>query len=118
MKRPTAPAGRHEARRQATLAQIARLGPFIEGSLSPFKRPGCATPGWHLTFKKKGRTHTVYVPMDLVAEVKRWTQNHKRLKQLIRQATGHSLALIRRHVASQRAASRGQASTRPSRPKP
>jgi hypothetical protein len=115
---PPSPSGRHQVRRQATLTQIARLGPFIEGSLSPFKRPGCVSPGWHLTFKKKGRTQTVYVPLDMVPEVKLWTRNHQRLKQLIRKVTRHSLALIRRHVASQRAASRGRPSTRPSRPKP
>lgn len=95
---------RHTARRQAARKQISQLGPFIEGSLCAFKRPGCVEPGWHLTFKKKGRTTTVYVPMEVVAEIKQWTQNHQRLKKLIRQVTRHSLALIRGHVANRRAA--------------
>lgn len=81
--------------------------------LSQFKRPGCATPGWHLTFKQKGRTRTVYVPMSLVAEVKEWTRNYQRLKKRIREVTRHSLALVRSHVANQRAAKRSQALTRP-----
>jgi len=54
---------RHTHARQATLRQIAQLGPFIEGSLSAFQRPGCSQPGWHLTFKARGRTRTIYVPM-------------------------------------------------------
>jgi hypothetical protein len=104
---------RHTRARQAALRQVAQLGPFVEGSLSPFKRPGCAQPGWHLTFKAHGRTRTLYVPMELVAQVKQWTQNYRRLKKLIRQVTRHSRALVRGHVANQRAASRFRASTRP-----
>ena len=102
---------RHTKARAASLRQIAQLGPFIEGSLSPFKRPGCAQPGWHLTFKQKGRTRTVYVPMDLVGEVTSWTRTYQQLKKLIRQVTRHSLGLIRGHVANRRAAKRSRALT-------
>lgn len=102
---------RHSRARQSTLRQIAQLGPFIEGSLSPFKRPGCTQPGWHLTFKAQGRTRTLYVPMELVASVKQWTRNYRHLKGLIRQVTRHSRALIRSHVANRRAANRSKAST-------
>lgn len=107
---PTATlSNRHTRARQATLRQIAQLGPFIEGSLSPFKRPGCSTPGWHLTFKQRGRTRTLYVPRELVAIVKQWTRNYRHLKALIRQATRHSRALIHSHVANRRAANRSKA---------
>ena len=51
---------RHTRARQAALRQIAQIGPFIEGSLAPFRRPGCTQPGWHLTFKAQGRTRTLY----------------------------------------------------------
>jgi hypothetical protein len=53
------------------------------------------------------------VPMSLVPEVKQWTRNFKRLKKRIREVTRHSLALVRGHVANQRAAKRAQALTRP-----
>lgn len=108
------PSNRHTARRAAALGQLAHVGPFLEGHLSAFKRPGCAKPGWHLTFKQQGKTRTVYVPMDLVAEVKTWTRQYQQLKKLIRQVTRHSLALIRSHVGAQRAARRFPASTRKS----
>jgi hypothetical protein len=113
MKTKTTTANRHTLARDLTLRQIAQTGPFLEGHLSAFNRPGCATPGWHLTFKQKGRTRTVYVPMSLVGEVKAWTRNYRLLKKLIRQVTRHSLALVRGHVANQRAAQRSQALTRP-----
>jgi len=100
---------RHARLRLATLRQMAQLGPFIEGSLSPFKRAGCTRPGWHLTFKRRGRTHTLYVPMELVATVKQWTLNYRHLRRLIRQVTRHSRALIHNHTANQRAANRSRA---------
>ena len=113
MKTKTTTANRHSNARQLTLAQIAQIGPFLEGHLGQFKRPGCAQPGWHLTFKQQGKTRTVYVPMDLVPEVKAWTQNHQRLKQLLREVSRHSLALVRGHVTNQRTAKRAAAWTRP-----
>ena len=102
---------RHTLARQAALRQIAQIGPFIEGSLSPFKRPGCTQPGWHLTFKARGRTRTLYVPMELVTTVKQWTRNYRHLKNLIRQVTRHSRAIVRGHLANRRAASRSKAWT-------
>ena len=103
------PSNRHTRARQATLRQIAQIGPFVEGSLCAFKRPGCTQPGWHLTYKQRGATRTLYVPMDLVADVKQWTRNYRHLKQLVRQVTRHSRALIHSHLANQRAANRFQA---------
>jgi hypothetical protein len=109
---------RHHTRRQAALAKLGQLGPLIEGHLASFKRPGCAQPGWHLTYKNEGKTTTVYVPMDLVAEVKTWTQNYRRLKTIVREITRHSLALIRQHGPAQRAARSKKTSTSPKAPKP
>ena len=100
---------RHTRARQSSLRQIAQVGPFLEGSLCAFKRPGCTHPGWHLTFKQRGRTRTLYVPMELVAEVKKWTLNYRHLKALIRQVTRHSRALIHSQLANRRAANRSKA---------
>jgi hypothetical protein len=108
--KPTA-SNRHSKARALALRRIAQIGPFLEGAFCQFKRPGCAKPGWHLTFKQKGRTRTVYVPMDLVSEVKSWTRTYQHLKKLIREVTRHSLGLIHGHVANRRAASRFRAST-------
>ena len=113
MKTTSIVTNRHTTLRAAALTRIAQTEPFLAGSLCPVRRPGCAQPGWHLTFKQQGKTRTVYVQMDLVPEVKAWTQNHQRLKQLIREVSRHSLALVRGHVANQRAAKRGRALTRP-----
>lgn len=105
MKTTKVTSNRFSKNREAALRSIARIGPFMEGSLCSVKRAGCAEPGWQLTWKKAGKTHTVYVPMELVPEVKAWTKEYKRLKTLIRKVTGQSLALVRQHVANRRAAS-------------
>jgi ribosomal protein S6 len=112
MKTPKSVSNRHETRRQNTLRQIAGLGPFVEGTLCGVKRRGCREPGWQLTYKVKGKTQTVYVPMGLVEEVVEWTREYKRLKKLTRTVTRHSLAIIRRHVVSRRAENRTRASIR------
>ena len=103
---------RHTVRRAAALDRIAQIGPFLEGSLCSFNRPGCKRPGWHLTFKQKAKTRTVYVPIDMVPEVKKWTRTHKQLKKLIREVSRQSLALIHGYVADRQAANRSKALTR------
>lgn len=100
------PQNRNEALREAALKEFAGLAPFVEGSLSRVKRRGCKQPGWHLTYKGKGRTHTLYVPITMAKEVEAWTREYRRLKTLIRKVTKQSRALIRRYVADQRAANR------------
>ena len=81
---------------------------FVEGTLSRVQRPGRKPPAWQLTFKQAGKTRTVYVPVELVPEVQRWAREFKRLKQLVRKITRQNLAIIRRHVAVRRAASRAR----------
>ena len=97
---------RHVVKRDAALKRLGTIGAFMEGSLCAVKRRGCAKPGWQLTWKSKGKTCTVYVPMELVTEVKQWTKEHKRLKKLMRELTTHSLGIVRGFVASRWAASR------------
>lgn len=95
-------------RRDALLQQLTHVGPFVEGSLVGVQHPTCNHVAWRLTFKVKGKTKTVYVPVEMAQEVKQWTQQYRVLKKLIRQVTRNSLALIHRHVAARRAANRGQ----------
>jgi hypothetical protein len=112
MKTHHAPQSRYHKLQASYLKQIAQIGPFVEGTLSEYKRAGRKASSWHLTFKLEGKTKTVYVPVDMVQEVRQWTSEYRRLKELIRKETKQSLAIIHRHVARRRAASRSRASTR------
>lgn len=102
---------RHHRLRDAYRKQIGQLGVFIEGTLSGVRRPGRRRLAWQLTFKQQGKTQTVYVPAELVPEVKLWVREFKRMKALVRKATGQSLAIIRRHGAVRRAANRARPPT-------
>ncbi len=92
--------------------QLQAKGPVLAASLVTLRRscgnPRCRCarghkhPGHYLTWKVKAKTHTAYVPVALVPQVKQWTQEHRRLKQLVHQITQLSLALIRTHVTAQR----------------
>lgn len=107
MKTKTTPAAnRHHKLQKSYLNQIAQISPFVEGSLCEYKRSGRKSSSWHLTYKVAGKTQTVYVPVEMVEEVREWTQAYKELKQLIRKETKASLAIIRRYSASQRAENR------------
>jgi hypothetical protein len=53
---------------------------------------------YQLTFKVKGKTRTVYVPRELLKEVKTWVQEHKRLKRLMKEISQLAVALVKTHV--------------------
>ena len=97
---------RHHKLQASYLKQLVKVGPFVEGTLSEYKRAGRKASSWHLTYKIEGKTQTVYVPVDMVEEVRQWTEQYRQLKQLIRKETKQSLAIIHSHVASRRAANR------------
>ena len=63
MNKPKKTQNRHEVKRDALIRKIGTTGPFIEGSLNAVRRHGCREPGWQLTWKQRGKTRTVYVPM-------------------------------------------------------
>ena len=96
---------RFVTRREASLRQIAGIGPFIEGTLVRVPRKDCRHVAHRLTFKVQGKTRAVYVPLDRVKDVETWTKEYKRLKQLIRTVTQASLGELRNHVRSRRASS-------------
>ena len=97
-----------EKRRQDKLDKLGRCGPFVAGSLNRVQRKdrnGRTTVYHLLTFKEEGKTRSVYVPKELVQEVRRWVRNHQKLKKVIARVSAYSVAMIRRHVPEKRAES-------------
>lgn len=97
---------------QARQKELQAQSPVLAASLVTIRR-ACGNPncrcarghkhlGHYLTWKVKAKTHTAYVPVDLLPEVKLWTQEHRRLKQLVHHITQLSLALIQTHVTAKR----------------
>lgn len=96
-------------RRDALLKHLSSFGPVINGSVVLMARTcgnsaqcHCSRGRKHistyLTFAEHGKTRTVYVPIDLEKEVRRWSADYRALKQLIRQICDCQRAIIRRHV--------------------
>lgn len=95
------------------LKQLATTTPILAASLVHFQRhcgnPACRClnggpkhSSQHLTFKDRGRSCSVYVPLDLLTEVRSWIAEHRRLKQLLREINLLTLALVRTHVQQRR----------------
>lgn len=109
---------RFETRREAKLKQLARCQPFVAASLCQVKRR-CGNPrckcarglphqAFVLTYKVKGKTRTVHVPKDLLEDVKQWVKEHQRIRNLVREVSKDSLAIIHHHVPASRAAARNR----------
>ena len=96
------------------LKQLAPRSPVLAASLNAYThrcgRPTCRChhggplhTGQHVTFKGPGnKTRSVYVPKDLLTEVRAWIAEHKRLKELLKEIQQLSLALVRTHVRHRR----------------
>lgn len=113
-------------RREARLKKLAETRPFIAGSLAKVGvrcgNPNCRCASgqrheaWVLTRKEKGKTVTVHVPRDMVEDVARWVEEHRRRKQLSQEVSELGERMIRLFVRASRGAARNRA--RASRPPP
>jgi len=103
-----------ERKRRETLAMLGQDRPLVAGSLNRIERKdkqGRTTVYHLLTFKEAGKTRSVYVPKDMLKEVKRWIQNYRRIKNLLADTSTLSIAIIQKYVPEKRAA----AAKRPAR---
>ena len=91
------------------LKQLTPAGPVLAASLAQVNKrcgqPSCAChhggplhPAHHLTLKEGGKTRTVYVPQDLLDEVRTWVAEYQRLKALLQEVSQLTLALVQCHV--------------------
>ncbi len=94
------------------LNRVAATKPLLAASLVSARRV-CGQPSCHchhgekhlahqLTYKVRGKTHTIYVPVDFTEEVRSWIEEHRRLKRLLHEITQLSLALVRGHAQEQK----------------
>ncbi len=97
---------------EARVKKIKAEGPMLSASLvqsgKQCGRPGCRCMKGErhiqhqLTFKVHGKTQTVYVPVDLVEEVRGWIEEHKRLRGLMQEISQLAVALVRTHVTARK----------------
>jgi hypothetical protein len=95
------------------LKQLVPAGPVLAATLARVQKrcgqPACAChhggprhQAHHLVFSQRGKSRTVYVPQDLLEEVRAWVQEHKRLKALLHEVSLLTLALVQGHVQDRR----------------
>lgn len=96
-----------EEKRQHLLDQLGQEQPFLAATINHVKRTdkkGRTTEYHLLTFKENGKTRSVYVPKEILREVKLWIQNYRRIKKLMADTSTLSMAIIRQYVPEKRAA--------------
>ena len=96
------------------LKKLASRSPVLAASFNSYShrcgRAACRChhggplhTGQHLTFKgPDNKTRSVYVPQDLVPEVRAWIAAHQRLKRLLKEIQQLTLALVRSHTRYRR----------------
>jgi len=104
----------------ARRARLAPGLPILAATLSQVRKrcgqPACRCHhgephlAWHLTYKVQGKTRTIYVPLDLLEDVRAWIAEHKRLKILLDEIHQLTAALVRTHSRHQRRKAGGCAS--------
>ena len=105
-----ASSSRLNRKREAWMKKLADVGPVIRGSLVTAQRGNHTA--YQLTVSVEGKTHTVYVPMDMVEEVKEWIRNYRHMQRIIKEIAKLSMAIIHRRVPESRAAARSAANRR------
>lgn len=115
-----------KTRRDARIKLLGAVGPVLQGSLSEIGvtcgNPNCkcARGEKHrshvLTKKVRGRTKSLYVPLDMVGEVREWLDEHRRVKALLKEISELNEKIIRSHVSTRRAVKANQAAAARSRP--
>jgi len=78
----------------ATLVETHR----VCGKASCRCRRGFKHRAFQVTFKERGQSRSVYVPVDFTDEVRSWIDEYRRLKALLREISQLCLALLRSHV--------------------
>ncbi|MBU4348847.1 hypothetical protein KJ599_00815 [bacterium] len=100
-------------KRDGLIKKLSEVGPFVDGSLARVKRRcgnknckccllGQKHESYYLMYKLKGVTKGVYIPVDMVDEVKEWNVQYKRLKNIIAEISRANKEIIKRHVEEKR----------------
>ena len=114
-----------EQRIQARTKRLGECSISISGSLAQIARkcgrencrcaddPSARHTAHLLTSKVRGKTKSVYVPVELVEEVDHWVRERKKIKRLLKEIDELGEQLIRLHVPAARARNRNSNRLKP-----
>jgi hypothetical protein len=124
--------GMLEKRRDAKLKRLATVGPLLQGSLAEI-RVTCGNPNCRCARGQKhrshilkrqirGKTQSLYVPVDMVQEAHKWVEEHRRVKRLLKEISELNRSILKAYVPTKRARAANRAAaeraSRQSRSKP
>jgi len=111
-----------KTRRNAKLKKLAEVGPILQGSITTVDvkcgNPDCkcARGEKHtsniLTKKVNGKTKSVYVPADMLEEAKQWTQEYKKVKELMKEISNYNEQILKKYVKTKKAKNRNLAAAK------
>lgn len=82
-------------KRDRLIRQITANLDFLAGSVSS---KGLTCEAYNLTTKVEGLTKSRHIPKDLLPVVRRMTQRHKKLKELLKEVESVNWTLVRQGV--------------------
>lgn len=99
-------------RRDSLIKRLRKTGLFVGGSIVEIER-ACGNPncrcrkgkkhlGYYLTWKENKKTRTLYIPVDLVDEVKKWNEQYQLIRGIVQEVSELQREAIRRHVREKR----------------
>lgn len=102
-----------QKRRDAKLRKLADIGPVLEGSLAQIGVK-CGNPNCRCARGQKhrshilkrdvrGKTQSLYVPVDMVEDARKWVEEYRRVRALLREISELNREIIRAYVGTKRA---------------
>jgi len=111
-----------ETRRDAKLRELFKTGPVLQGSITTVgvtcgnSSCRCTRGEKHtsniLTKKVNGKTKSVYVPVEMLEEAKKWTQNYRKMKNMMKEISDYNEKILKTHVKTQKAKKRNLAAVK------
>ena len=102
-----------EKRRDAKLKQLAAVGPILQGSLAEIGvtcgNPNCrcARGQKHrshiLKRQVRGKTQSLYVPVDMAQEARKWVEEYRRVQRLLKEISELNRKILKAYVPTKRA---------------
>ncbi len=102
-----------EKSRDAKIKKLQKLGPVLQGSITTLRTTcgkancKCARGEKHtstvLSKKVNGKTKSLYIPNDMVAEAKKWVQENKKLRKLQKEISDYNEQILKLYVKTKRA---------------
>jgi len=100
-------------KRESLIKRLGKVKPFVAGSVVKVKKRcgnkncKCAKgkykhESFYLMYKVKGVTKGIYIPVDMIEEVKLWSEGWKEVKELIKEINKVQKAILKRHVTERR----------------